>query len=105
VDYLYSLYDALVSINVPNDKARAVVDAMERDMGTTIATKTDLQLLRQELLAVRREMATKAEFAEIRQETALLRKGVELLPTVMTARLGSLLIVGLSLLLAALKLT
>ena len=33
VDYLYSLYDALVSIHVPNDKARGVVDAMERDMG------------------------------------------------------------------------
>ena len=45
VDYLYSLYDALVSINVPNHKARAVVDAMERDMATTIATKADLQLL------------------------------------------------------------
>jgi hypothetical protein len=29
MDYLYSLYDALVSIHVPNDKARAVVDAME----------------------------------------------------------------------------
>ena len=43
--------------------------------------------------------------AEIRQETALLRKDVELLPTVMTVRLGSLLIVGLSLLFAALKLT
>ena len=26
VDYLYSLYDALVSINVPNDKAKAVQD-------------------------------------------------------------------------------
>src|SRR3990167_8359776 len=51
MDYLYSLYDALVSINVPNDKARAVVDAMERDMGMTIATKSDLQLLRQELIA------------------------------------------------------
>ena len=98
MDYLYSLYDALVSINVPNDKARAVVDAMERDMGTTIATKTDLQLLRQ-------EMATKAELAELRQETALLRKDVEILPTVMTVRLGSLLIVGLGLLFAALKLT
>ncbi|MGH8864136.1 MAG: hypothetical protein ACREVZ_05760 [Burkholderiales bacterium] len=43
VDYLYSLYDALVSINVPSDKARAVVDAMERDMGTTLATKQDLE--------------------------------------------------------------
>lgn len=98
VVYLYSLCDALVSINVPNDKARAVVDAMERDMGTTIATKADLQLLRQ-------EMATKSELTELRQETALLRKDVELLPIVMTVRLGSLLIVGLSLLFAALKLT
>ena len=58
VDYLYSLYDALVSIHVPNDKARAVVDAMERDMATT-----------------------------------------------MTVRLGSMLMVGLGLLFAALKLT
>ena len=49
MDYLYSLYDALVSINVPSDKARAVVDAMERDMGTTLATKQDLLLIRQEI--------------------------------------------------------
>ncbi len=48
VDYLYSLYDALVSINVPSDKARAVVDAMERDMGTTLATKQDLEFLRRD---------------------------------------------------------
>ena len=41
MDYRYSLYDALVSINVPSDKARAVVDAMEREMGTTLATKQD----------------------------------------------------------------
>ena len=85
MDYLYSLYDALVSINVPNDKARAVVDAMERDMGTTIATKTDLQMLR--------------------QESALLRKDLEMLPVVMTVRLGSILVIGLGLLFAALKLT
>lgn len=42
VDYLFALYDALVGINVPNDKALAVVDAMERDMSTTLATKLDL---------------------------------------------------------------
>lgn len=89
VDYLYSLYDALVSINVPNDKARAVVDAMERDMGTTLATKSDLQLLR----------------TEFRQELALVRKDLEILATAMTVRLGSMLIVGLGLLFAALKLT
>ncbi|MEX2149651.1 MAG: hypothetical protein WD793_05525 [Steroidobacteraceae bacterium] len=32
---------------MPSDKARAVVDAMERDMGTTLATKRDLELLKQ----------------------------------------------------------
>jgi hypothetical protein len=89
VDYLYSLYDALVSINVPNDKARAVVDAMERDMGTTLATKTDLQLLRQ----------------EFRQEMTLTRKDMEILGTSITVRLGSILVVGLGILFAALKLT
>ena len=142
MDYLYSLYDALVSIHVPNDKARAVVDAMERDMGTTIATKADLQLLRQ-------EMATKADLGGLRQELALLRKDVEtlsagvckdldvqsnsfrkdldtlsnafhkeletqangirkdleILSTNMTVRLGSMLMLGLGLLFAALKLT
>jgi hypothetical protein len=140
VDYLYSLYDALVSIHVPNDKARAVVDAMERDMGTTIATKADLQLLRQ-------EMATKVDLAGLRQEFALLRKDfevlsaglrkdldvqstgfrkdldvqstafhkdldvqstgfhkdLELLSTTMTVRLGSMLVVGFGVMIAALK--
>ena len=100
MDYLYSLYDALTSINVPNDKARAVVDAMERDMGTVIATKSDLQLLRQEL----------------RESNALIRKDMEILSgridnrmdilsTTMTIRLGSMLMMGLGLLFAALKLT
>lgn len=89
MDFLYSLYDALVSINVPSDKARAVVDAMERDMGTTLATKTDLQLLRRELT----------------QEIVLVRKDMELLRNSMTIRLGSMLFVGLGLLFAALKLT
>ena len=93
MDYLYSLYDALVSINVPNDKARAVVDAMERDMGTTIATKADLQLLR----------------SELHQECALIRKDVEIMATTLsnnlTLRMGSMLVVAMGLLFAALKLT
>jgi translation initiation factor 6 (eIF-6) len=107
VDYLYSLYDALVSINVPNDKARAVVDAMERDMATTIATKADVQLLKQELTTL-----IQTGVAELRQETTLIRKDMdlirkdmELLSTTMTVRLGSMLIVGLGLLFAALKLS
>ena len=104
MDYLYSLYDALVSINCPNDKARAVVDAMERDMGMTIATKSDLQLLRQEM-ATKADIADiRADLAELRQTTALLAKEVELLATTMTVRLGSMLMLGLGLLFAALKL-
>jgi hypothetical protein len=45
LENLYSLYDALISINVPPDRARAVIDTMERDMLSKLATKTDLQLL------------------------------------------------------------
>jgi hypothetical protein len=106
VDYLYSLYDALVSINVPNDKARAVVDAMERDMDTTIATKADLHLLRQELTALINHRA-----AELRQEIALVRKDMEIMSERMTAmstnitvRIGSLMVALTGLLFAALKL-
>jgi hypothetical protein len=98
VDYLYSLYDALVSINVPNDKARAVVDAMERDMATTIATKADLHLLKQELTAL-----INASVGELRQETALIRNDMEILSTTMTIRLGSMLAVGFGVMIAALK--
>ena len=107
MDYLYSLYDALVSVNVPNDKARAVVDAMERDMGTTIATKADLQLLRSEF---------HQECTLIRQECALIRKDMEIMATTLannismissnlTLRMGSMLVVAMGLLFAALKLT
>jgi hypothetical protein len=56
---VYSLYDALVSINVPDDKARAVIDALEREMMDTLATKADLA-------AVRSEM--NGEFKLVRQE-------------------------------------
>ncbi len=121
MDYLYSLYDALVSINVPNDKARAVVDAMERDMGTTIATKTDLQLLRQELVAtlasredlagvkadigaLRQEFGTlRQEFGTLRQDNALIRKEMELLSSRLVIQLGSMLIVGFGLTITSLK--
>lgn len=100
VDYLYSLYDAFVSINVPNHKARAVVDAMERDMATTIATKADLHLLEQKLTAL-----IHSSVVELRQETTLVRNDMELLSTTMTVRLGSMLMIGLGLLFAALKLS
>jgi hypothetical protein len=102
VDYLYSLYDALVSINVPNDKARAVVDAMERDMGTTIATKTDLQILRQDLTSLITANVSELRH-ELRHEIGLVRKDMELLSSRLIVQLGSMLVVGFGLMIAALK--
>jgi len=114
VENLYALYDALLSVNVPNDKARALVDAMERDMGTTIATKVDLQLLRQELLgtlASRDELAgvkadvglLRQDLAAVRQDNALIRKEMELLSSRLVIQLGSMLIVGFGLTIGSLK--
>lgn len=85
MSFQVSLYDALVSIDVPTDKARAVVDAMERDMGATLATKNDILLLKQEFNLIRKEM--------------------EILRSSMTVRLGSIQVVAAGLLFAALKLT
>jgi hypothetical protein len=88
VDHLYSLYDALVSINVPTDKARAVVDAMERDMGTTLATKQDLQMLKQ---------AMEGRFA-------LVNEKFETLELRLFVKLGSLIAAGVVLTIGALRL-
>jgi hypothetical protein len=118
----YALYDALVSINVPTDKARAVVESLEQDMSTTLATKTDLGttqlLLKQEIGAVRDSLrqeigavrdSLKQEIDALRQEAkanrVLLEHKLELLRSSMTIRLGSMQIVGMGLLFAALKLT
>ena len=77
-----TLYDALVSIDVPSEKARAVIDALERDMGSTLATKQDILLVKQQL-----------------------EHRIDLLQSTMTIRLGSFLVVAIGLLFAALKLT
>ena len=96
--YRYSLYDALVSISVPSDKARAVVDAMERDMGATLATKQDLEL---------HWLATKQDLELLRQELAGVRNelkqeiGTQTLR--MTVRFGSMLFLGLGLTVAVLR--
>jgi hypothetical protein len=67
-----------LSIDVPADKWRAVIDALEHDMGSTLATKQDIRLLEQKL---------------------------DLVQSSMTIRLGSILVVAMGLLFAALKLT
>ena len=117
---LYSLYDALVSINVPTDKARAVVDAMEHDMTTLLTTKSDLQatqlllkrdldashaLLKQEIGAVRD--STSREFVLIRQEMAAqadsLRKEIKLAARSTALLLTSIQVGSLGLIIAAIK--
>jgi hypothetical protein len=106
-----SLYDALVSIAVPTEKARAVIDAMEREMGATLATKADLLLLRQELRQEIGELSQglRQEISQLRleinQEFTLVRKDMELQRSSMIARLGSIQVVAAGLLFAALKLT
>ncbi len=148
---LYSLYDALISINVPADRARAVVDAMERDMSSLLATKSDVALLRQEIESTRlivakdiqrldERLCAKIEQGDQRLTSDMERLGqrltsgmeqlgerltsdmqqgdqrlvarmdqmeqkIELLRSSMTIRLGSMLIVAMGLLFAALKLT
>jgi len=132
VSYLYSLYDALVSIAVPPDKARAVVDAMEHDMGTTLATKQDLEFqtlatrkdleilrlaLRQDIEALRTETKqgidalrseTKQVIDTLRAETTqsleLLRRDIVASDQRMTIKFGSMLFLGLGLVVAVLRL-
>ncbi len=59
------LYEALASANVPSDQARAVVEALEHEMYTVLATKSDLaasmELFKEQLARYS---------AEIRQELA-----------------------------------
>lgn len=40
-----ALYQALVSINVPEQKANAVIEALESDMHSLLATKADIAAL------------------------------------------------------------
>ncbi len=44
---VYSMYDALVSISVPDEKAKAVIDALEREMMDKLATKADVAHLKE----------------------------------------------------------
>ena len=101
---VYSLYDALVSINVPDDKAKAVIDAMEREVMDKIATKADVEHLR---------AATKADLThmqEILSKDMLLTRSdmerrIDKLGSQLTTRLGSLAVVLTGILFGLLKLT
>ena len=47
--FAIAVYDALIAINVPAEKAKAVVTALEHDMTTELATKADLRHLSESL--------------------------------------------------------
>jgi hypothetical protein len=66
-----------------------VIDALERDMGATLATKADMQLLQRDIDQLRKDV----------------ERDLELLRASMTVRLGSIQVVTAGLLFAALKLT
>lgn len=77
--YAISLYDALVSINVPKPQALAVVESLEQTMTSELTTKTDLQQLRdhtdREFVLVRADIQQlradmEREFAAVRAEMA-----------------------------------
>ena len=82
MSFQFSPYDAVVSIDIPAEKARAVIDALERDMGSTLATKQDIEYLKEKV-----------------------GRDLELLRLSMTVRLGSIQVVTAGLLFAALRLT
>ena len=96
----FTLYDALVSIDVPAEKARAVIDALEHDMGSTLATKQDVLLLKQELGHFQQQIGR--DFARLEDKFT---RELELARASMTVRLGSVQVVTMGLLFAALKLT
>jgi hypothetical protein len=52
-----ALYTALMSINVPEPKAHAVIEALESDMQSFLATKSDIAQVRSEIAQVRSEIA------------------------------------------------
>ncbi len=110
MNYLYSLYDALVSISVPSDKARAVVDAMERDMGTTLATKQDLEALKltskQDLEILKKDVNSRIALFEqqVKSEFVRLDQKIDTLDLKLTIKVGSMLFVGFGLNIAAMRL-
>jgi hypothetical protein len=88
----FALYEALQAINVPADKAKAVVTALEQDMERTLATKQDLLATKQEL---------QHEIALVRKE---LTSGLVNLEQRMSIKLGGMLMIAVATLAAIIKL-
>jgi hypothetical protein len=82
-----ALYQALMSISVSEQKAHAVIEAMESDMHTLLATKKDISTLEHRLTA---------EIAQVRSEIAHLDARL-------TIRMGVMLSATIGVLITAMK--
>ncbi|MDT3723151.1 hypothetical protein [Pseudomonas oryzihabitans] len=111
-----ALYQALLSIDVAEDKATAVVDALEIEMQTQLATKADLAQLQAATKAdfadiksdfAKIQASTKAEFADIKADFAKLQATTKAdfaqNELKLTIRMGVMLSAAVGILLAAMK--
>jgi hypothetical protein len=89
-----ALYQALISISVPEPKAHAVIEAMEIDMQTLLATKVDIGNLRSQQIA---------DAAQLRSEIAQTRSEIAQLDVKLTVRMGVMLSATIGILIAAMK--
>ena len=100
------LYEALTSVNVSPEKAKAVTEAFRREAETRLATKDDLRVtaseLRVEMAGVRVEMAGLR--TEVRTEIANLRTGMHQMFKDQTRWLGGFIFAAVGLILVGIKL-
>nr|WP_285412897.1 hypothetical protein [Pseudomonas sp. lyk4-40-TSB-59a] len=80
-----ALYQALMSINVPEPKVNAVIEAWESDLNTLLATKADVNGLRSDVIA---QIKTEASQLEVR----------------LTIRMGMIASASVGIIIAAIKL-
>ncbi len=94
----FALYQALRSINVTEDKATAVVDALESDMQTQLATKADLADIKADIAKL--QASTKADLAELQLATKAEFAQNELK---LTIRIGVMISAAVGIMLTAMK--
>lgn len=83
-----ALYQALVSINVPEPKVIAVIEALESDMTTLLATKADLAQVA----------------SDMKHQATELKADMSKLETQLTLRLGTLMVATVGVFAAVMKL-
>jgi len=98
--YGLPLYEALIGINIPKEKASAVVTAIEHTISAELATKADVTLLRTDIGHLRAEMMQ--QFAIEREKTD---HSLAALEQRLMVRLGGMMATLIGLLFVALRFT